>query len=89
MVAKAVGGDDVGFGAEADGGAQRLAGEHVRAIELAVDHAVEQHLPVGLRFESDVEPFVLEEAFFVGHHQRRAIGQLDEAELQRFLLRRR
>ena len=37
--------------AEADGRAERLAGEHVRAVELAVDHPIEQDLPVGLGLE--------------------------------------
>ncbi|MDZ7818709.1 MAG: hypothetical protein U5K55_08850 [Aliarcobacter sp.] len=66
---------------------QRLARQHVGAVELAVDHAVEQHLPVGLGFERDVEAFVFKVALFVGHHERRAVGQLDEAELQGFLFR--
>ncbi|MNC37025.1 hypothetical protein D3C75_855740 [compost metagenome] len=81
------GGDHVGLGAEADGGAQRLAGQHVRAIQLAGDHAVEQHLPVGLGLEADVQPLVLEEALLVGDGQRCHVGEFDEAELELFLLR--
>ena len=76
------------LGAEADGGAERLAGQHVRAVELAGDHAVEQHLPVGLRFERDVEAFLLEEALLLGDGERRHVGELDEAELQLLLLDR-
>jgi hypothetical protein len=76
------GGDDVGLGAEADGRAERLAGQHMGAVELAVDHAVEQYLPVGLGFERDVEAFVFEETLLVGDGQRRHVGELDEAEFQ-------
>ncbi|MCY1537692.1 hypothetical protein D9M68_732000 [compost metagenome] len=83
----AEGRDDVGLGAESDGGAQRLAGQHVRAVELTVDHPVQQHLPVGLGFERHVQAFVFEVALFIGHHERGAVGQLDEAELQGLLFR--
>ena len=38
-----VGDDDVRLGADADRGAKRLARQHVRAVELAVDHTVGQH----------------------------------------------
>ena len=75
-------GHDLGLGAEADRRAERLAGEHVGAVELAVDHAVEQHFPVGLRLERDVQALVLEVVLLVGDHQWRAVGELDEAELQ-------
>ncbi len=77
----------MGLGAEADGGGERLAGQHVGAIELAGDDAVEQHLPVGLRLERDVEPFVLEVALLVGDGERRHIGELDEAEVQLVLFK--
>jgi hypothetical protein len=40
--------DDVGLRANTDGCTQRLAGEHVRTVELAGDHAIEHDLPVGL-----------------------------------------
>ena len=79
--------DDVRLGAEADRRRQGLAGEHVRAVELAVDYAVQQHLPVGLRLEGDVQALVLEVAVLVGHRQRRHVGELDKAELQFILLR--
>jgi hypothetical protein len=50
------GGDDVSLGAEADGGRQRLAGQHVRTVELAVDDAVEQYLPIGLGLRVTYRP---------------------------------
>ncbi len=77
------------LGAVADGGGERLAGEHVGAVEFTGDHPVEQHLPVGLRLEGDVEAFVFEEAFLVGDRERRHVGQLDEAELELILLERK
>ncbi len=80
------GGDDVGLGAKADGGAQGLTREHVRAIEFTRDDAIEQHLPVGLGFKGDVQAFVFEVAFFVGDGQRHHVGELDEAELEFLLL---
>ena len=80
-------GDDVRLGAEADGGGQRLTGQHVGAVELAVDHAVEQHLPVGLGLQRHIQPFVLEVTFLVGDRQRRHIGELDKAERQLRLFR--
>ena len=61
-------------------------GQHVRAVELAGDDAVEHDLPVGLRLERDVQAFVLEEALFIGDGERRHVGQLDEAELELLLL---
>ena len=78
--------DDVGLGAEADGGPERLAGQHVGAVELAGDHPVEQHLPVRLRLQGHEEPLVLEEALLVGDGQRRHVRQLDETELELVLL---
>ena len=79
-------GDDVGLGAEADRGAERLAREHVRAVELAGDDAIEDDLPVGLRLERHVQAFVFEVAFLIGDGERRHVGELDEAELQLFFL---
>ncbi len=78
--------NDVGLGAKADGGANRLAGEHVRAVQLTVDDTVQQHLPVGLGFERDIEAFIFEKALFVGNGQGRHVGELDEAKLQFFFL---
>ena len=81
----AEGGDDVGLGTEADRRAQRLSRQHVSAVEFAGDDPVQQHLPVGLRFEGDEQALILEEVLFVGDRQRRHIGELDEAELDLFL----
>ena len=72
----------MGFGAIANGGGQRLAGEHVGAIERAGDDAVEQHLPIGLRLERHIEPFILEIAKLIGNGERGHVGELDEAEFQ-------
>ena len=77
-------GDDVGLRADAHRGAERLAREHVRAVELAGDHAIEDDLPVGLWLERDVQAFVFEEALFVRDGERRHVGELDEAELELF-----
>ena len=79
-------GDDVGLRADADRRAERLAREHVRAVELAGDHAIENDLPVGLRLERDVQAFVLEEALLVRDGERRHVGELDEAELELLFL---
>ncbi len=75
------------LGAEADGGAERLAGQHVGAVQLAVDDPVQQHLPVGLGLQGDVQAFVLEVAFLIGDGQRRHVGEFDEAELQLLFFR--
>jgi hypothetical protein len=64
-----------------------MAGQHVGTVQLAGDGAIKQYLPVGLSFQSDVQAFVLEEAFFLGDGQRHHIRQLDKAELQLFLFR--
>ena len=72
--------DDMRLGAVADGSRERLAGQHVGAVEPAVDHAVEQNLPVRLRLERDEEALVLEIPQLIGHRERRHVGQLDEAE---------
>ena len=70
------------LGAEADGGCERLTGEHVRAVKLAANHTVEQHFPVGLRLQRHVEAFFGEVAFLFGDRERRHVGEFDEAELQ-------
>ena len=59
----------------------------ISAVELAVDNAVEQYLPVGLRLELDIQALVLEVSLLVADRQRRHVGELDEAELQVFFLR--
>ena len=72
--------DDMRFGAIADCCRQRLARQHMRAVQLAVDHAVQQHFPVGLRLKPDKKPLVFKVSQLVGHGQRCHIGQLDKAE---------
>ena len=76
----------MGLRAKTNGGAQGLARQHVRAVQLTIDHAVEQHLPVGLRLERYVQTLVLEIALFVGDGERGHVGQLDEAEFEIFFL---
>jgi hypothetical protein len=58
----------------------------MRPVQLTADDAIQQDLPVGLSLEFHVEAFLLEEQFFLGDHQRGAIGQLDESEFEVFLL---
>ena len=72
----------MGFGAEADRCGERLACEHMRAVELAVDHTVEQHFPVGLGFERHEQAFVEEVALLVGNREGGHVGELNEAEGQ-------
>ena len=62
--------------------AVRAVGQHVRAVEFAGDHPVEQDLPVRLRLQRDIEALVIEEALLGGDGQRRHVGELYEAELQ-------
>ena len=78
--------DDVRLGAEADRGAERLPGQHMGTVELAGDHAIEQHFPVGLRLERHKQSLVLEITVLVGDRERRHVGQLDEPKLQLVLL---
>ena len=54
--------DEVCLRAEADGRGDRLARQHVRAVEFAADDAVEKDFPVRLRLERDEKTFVLEVA---------------------------
>ena len=75
-------GDDLCLGTETDGGTQRLAGQHVRSVQFAGNHPIQQHLPVGLRLQGDEQTLVLEIALLVGNRQRRHVGELDKAELQ-------
>ena len=78
--------DDRCLGAEPDRRPDRLSGQHVGTVQLPVDDSVEQDLPVRLGLDLDVQPFVFEIALLFGDHQRGAVGQLDEAELQVALL---
>lgn len=74
------GGDDVRFGAEADGRGDGLTGEHVGSVEFAGNDVVEEGLPVGLGDNFDLEAFVFEEALFLGDDDGSAIGKFDKAE---------
>ena len=74
--------DDVCLRADADGRGNRLAGQHVRAVQFAGDDAVEQNFPVRLRLKRNIKSFVIEIAVLLGNHQRRAVGQFDEAEFE-------
>ena len=70
------------LGAVSYGRGNGLTGEHMGPVELSINHTVQKHLPVGLRFQSDKEPLILKVALFIGHRQRCHIGQLDEAQGQ-------
>ena len=59
----------------------------MRAVQLAINDAIEQHLPVGLRFQADIQPFVLEITLLVGNRQRRHIGEFDKAEFKVFFFK--
>ena len=59
------------------------------AVQFTVDHPIQQHLPVGLGLQGDVQTLVFEETLFIGDGQGRHIGELDKAELQFLLLRLR
>ena len=76
------GSDDMRLCAETDGGRKRLACQHVRTVELAVNDTIQKHFPVGLRFQRDIESLVLEIALFIGNGQGRHVGELDEPEFQ-------
>ena len=67
---------------ETDGRGQRLACQHMRAVQVAVDHTVQQHLPVGLRFQCDEQALILEIAALICDGQGGHIGQFDETECQ-------
>jgi len=77
----------VGAGADPERGGDRLAGEHVSPVELPGDDALQEDLPVRLGRELHIQALLGEIAFLVSDHQRRAVGQLDEAEFQVALLR--
>ena len=73
---------DMGLRAIADGRGQGLARQHMRPVQLARDHPVQQHLPIRLRFQRDEQALVFKELLFIGDGQRGHIGQLDEAKRQ-------
>jgi hypothetical protein len=58
-----------------------LTRQHVRAIKLATNHAIQQHFPVCLRLERHAQPFFAEEALFLRNGKRCHVRQLDEAKL--------
>lgn len=67
-------GDDIGFGAKADGRAQGLPRQHVRPIQFAGDHPVQQNFPVRLRLQRDIQAFILKKSLLIGDRQRRHVG---------------
>ena len=75
-------GDDVGLGTVADGRSQWLACQHMCAVELSVDHTIQQNLPVRLCFQSDKQTFVVKKALFVGHGQWGHVSEFNEAKGQ-------
>ena len=75
-------GNDIGPGAVADGGAQRLAGQHVSAVQLPGDDPVQKHFPVCLCLELHEQALVHEEALLPGNRQRCHVRQFDKAELE-------
>ncbi len=66
----------------ADGGRNRLPCEHMRAVERAIDHTIQQYLPIGLRLERHKQPLIKEVALLIRDGQRRHIRQFNEAKCQ-------
>ena len=81
--------DDMGFGAISDGRGKRLACQHMRPVQLPADHAIQQNLPVRLRFQGDEQAFVFKIPVLIGDSQRRHIRQFDKPELQLIFLKRK
>jgi len=54
----------------------------VRAVEFAFDDVVEQDHPVLLGGEFDGQAFGVKKAFFLGDHERGAVGEFDETEVE-------
>jgi len=77
----------MGLGAKAHRRPQRLPRQHMGAIQLAINHPVQQHLPIGLGFQGHEQAFFLEVAFLIGDGQRRHVRQFDKTELEIGLLR--
>lgn len=69
------------FRSKSDGRRKGLSREHVRAVQFLRNHTVEQDYPIRLSFQCDREEFVFEVTQFLGDHQRSAIRQLDEFQL--------
>ncbi len=62
--------------------------EHMRGVELAVDELVAHGGPARLLAEHDADAVLLVEPVDRGHHDRRAVGQRDEADAHFALLGR-
>ena len=56
-------------------------------IARSGNNRFQQYFPVGLRFQGDIQTFVLEKAFFIGNGEWRHVGELDETELELRLFR--
>ena len=74
--------DHIRLGPDADCRSDRLAGEHVSAVDVAGDDIVEKDLPVRLGDDFHGETLVIKEAFFLGDNDGCAVGEFDEAEFQ-------
>ena len=83
----AEGRNDVRLGAITNRGSQWLTCQHMRAIELTVNHPVQQHFPVGLGFQSDEKPLFFEIPFLVRYGERRHVRKFDKTKFQVGLLR--
>ena len=69
------------LGAVADGGGERLAGEHMGAVEPPEITRSSSTFQLAWARE-DVKPLLLEEALLIGDGERRHVGELDEAEVE-------
>ena len=79
-------GNDIRLGTKTNGCTQRLTGQHMRTVEFAINDTIQQHLPVGLRLQCDIQTLVLEITFLVGNRQWRHVCQFDKSEFQFLLL---
>ncbi len=78
-------GDDHGFfrvRAEAHGGGEGDAQEHVGGPDVAVDEGVADSGPAGTRGDFGVEAVLFAAAFFVGDDDGGAVGEGDHAEVE-------
>lgn len=73
--------------AEPDGRGERLTRQHVRTVKLAVDHAIEPDLPVGLRLERDEETLIVELPLLISDGERGHFRELGEVEGQHVLFK--
>jgi hypothetical protein len=63
--------------------------QHMRAVKLAVDHAIEQDFPVRLRLERHEQTLVEEASLFICDREQGHVCELDETEGQLVLLERK